>query len=233
MYVYDRVQKNYDEQITMDDLWEDVAIGSNQVQYKKRYAISDSTLYKFRDMYGNKVNKEDISYYLYAVLQSKSYIELYGDNVAKEMPRIPMLDHFTEYVNVGKRLATLHVGYEMPIDPIDYGVHINIQEEDYSVEKMRFPQNGKLVDKSTIVFNPHITISSIPDRAYDYVINGKSAIEWLMERYAVTVDKESKLIDDPNEYGNDKYIFNFLLSVIAVSIQTQDLLDQLPEYKEI
>lgn len=77
------------------------------------------------------------------------------------------------------------------------------------------------------------TISNIPERAYEYVINGKSAIEWIVEKYAVTVEKVSGIVDDPNIYQSSKYIFDLLISVIGVSLKTQDLIDRLPEYKEI
>jgi len=98
---------------------------------------------------------------------------------------------------------------------------------------MQFKKKGKAIQKDTIYFNRHITISNIPERAYEYVVNGKSAVEWVMERYAVTVDKGSGIMDDPNLYGEEKYIFNLLVSVIALSVKTCDLIDSLPEYKEI
>ena len=87
--------------------------------------------------------------------------------------------------------------------------------------------------EDTIIFNDYIQISNIPTQAYEYVINGKSAIEWLMERYAVTVDKASGIVDDPNQYGDEQYVFNLLLSIIYVSMKTQELVDSMPEYKEI
>ena len=203
------------------------------VQYKRRFAISDVSLKKFKEIYGNKVEKEDIFYYLYAVLQCRKYIEIYGDNLSKEMPRIPMLDKFLEYVRIGKELAKLHLAYEQEIDPASIGLEIQIDKPNYNVKKIQFKKEGKTVQKNTIYFNHYITISNIPERAYEYVVNGKSAIEWVMERYAVRVDKVSGILDDPNLYGEEKYIFNLLLSVIALSVKTQDLIDSLPEYKEI
>ena len=188
---------------------------------------------RFREIYGSKVDKESIFYYLYAVLQSRKYIELYGDNLSKEMPRIPMLDKFPEYVRIGKELAALHIGYEKIVDPVELGLSIQVDKEDYTVEKIRFEKDGKKLLKDTIIFNPYITIRNIPERAYDYVINGKSAIEWIMERYAYTVNQTSGIVDNPNKYGDEKYIFNLLISVINVSIKTQELIDSLPEYKEI
>ena len=166
-------------------------------------------------------------------MQSKKYIELYGDNLSKEMPRIPMLDKFPEYVRIGRELSELHVHYERPVDPQTIGVEIRIDKPDFTVEKMRFKKDGKTVLKDTIIFNDYIQISNIPTQAYEYVINGKSAIEWLMERYAVTVDKASGIVDDPNQYGDEQYVFNLLLSIIYVSMKTQELVDSMPEYKEI
>jgi predicted helicase len=101
------------------------------------------------------------------------------------------------------------------------------------VEKMCFGKEGNEIKKDIIIFNKYITIQNIPEQAYDYIVNGKSAIEWIMERYAVTIDKISGNVDNPNLYGDEKYIFNLLVSVINVSVKTQNLIEGLPEYKEI
>lgn len=235
LYIYEKDNKqNADrQQLSLYDYLGDVNNEQDTIQYKRRYAISDVALKKFRDIYGNKVEKEDIFYYLYAVLQCRKYIELYGDNLSKEMPRIPMLDRFPEYVRIGKELAKLHLAYEQETSPDSVGLQISIDQPDYTVEKMQFKRDGKTVCKDTIYFNRYITISGIPARAYEYVVNGKSAVEWVMERYAVTVDKASGIVDNPNLYGEEKYVFNLLISVIALSIKTQDLIDGMPEYKEI
>lgn len=235
LYFYERDDKKTPDQLQFNiyDLLSEAPKGPPVIQYKRRHAISDAALKKFREIYGNKVEKDDIFYYLYAVLQSRKYIELYGDNLSKEMPRIPMLDKFPEYVRIGRELAVLHLHYEQEIDPSDLGLEVIIGKPDYNVEKMCFAKEGKSVRKDTIFFNRHITITNIPKRAYEYIVNGKSAIEWVMERYAVTIDKASGIVDDPNLYGDEKYIYNLLISVIILSIKTQDLIDSLPEYKEI
>ncbi len=102
----------------------------------------------------------------------------------------------------------------------------------YEVDKMRFPSKGK---KDTIIYNHYITIKNIPEKAYDYVVNGKSAIEWIMERYAVTVDKDSQIKNDPNDWSKEhnkpRYILDLLLSVINVSVQTVDIVNALPVVK--
>ena len=92
------------------------------------------------------------------------------------MPRIPMLDKFMDYVEVGKELADLHVNYERCIDPAEIGLIIDAVKPDYTVSKMKFKKQGKSVCRDTIIYNEYITISNIPERAYEYVINGKSAI---------------------------------------------------------
>ena len=110
----------------------------------------------------------------------------------------------------------------------------------FAVEKMKFAkvrdENGKLVpDKSKIIYNGHITIESIPLKAYEYIVNGKSAIEWVMERYAVTIDKASQIKNDPNDWSREheqpRYILDLLLSVIILSCQTVDIIKSLPIFK--
>lgn len=111
------------------------------------------------------------------------------------------------------------------------------EQTSYKVTKMKFAkkrdENGKSVnDRSTIIYNSDITISNIPEKAYQYVVNGRSAIEWIMDQYQVKTDKKSGITDDPNDYSNDeKYIFNLLLRIINVSIQTVDLINSLPKFE--
>lgn len=231
LYMYDKIDENFDRQPTIFDyMKEDVQITP---KYKRRCAISDVALKKYQEAYGSKVDKKSIFYYTYAVLQSRKYVETYADNLSKEMPRIPMLDGFIRYVEIGKKLADLHINYEKQITAEKIGVVVNIDKPEYKVTKMKFKKQGKTVLKDTIIYNDYITISNIPEKAYDYVINGKSAIEWIVERYAIKVDKASGIVDDPNTYKGGKYIFDLLLSIIDVSVKTQNLLDDMPEYKEI
>lgn len=235
LYIYEKEESKGTAQLTFDDLDK-----GESIKWHKRYAISDAILGKYREIYGDRVTKEDIFYYIYAVFHSKDYTTTYEDNLSKEMPRVPMLAHFPEYVKIGRALADLHLNYEKPVSAENIGVSIEMRAENYTIEdKMRFGKvrdsaKGKLVDdKSVIVYNPYITIRNIPAAAYDYNINGKSAIEWIVEQYAVTTDKASGIVNDPNAYAGGKYIFDLLLSIISVSLKTQELIAKLPEYKEI
>lgn len=229
MYMYDKEEKHNNAQMTLFDNQDE----KDTVTYKKRFAISDAALIKFKGIYGDRITKEDIFYYLYAVLHSKDYISAYEDNLAKEMVRIPTLEKFPKYVEIGRQLAELHLNYEAPANADALGLDIAITKEDYTVSKMRFKKVGKDNDKGTMIFNDYITISNIPERAYEYVVNGRSAIEWIMESYRVKTDKNSGITDDPNTYSDEKYIFNLLISIISVSLKTLDLIDSMPEYKEI
>lgn len=228
LYMYDKEEKHNGDQMTLLGEME-----SDTVGYKRRFALSDAILKKFKEIYGDKVVKEDIFYYLYAILHSKDYIASYGDNLSKEMVRIPTLEKFPKYVEIGRQLADLHLHYEAPADAAALGLDITITKEDYTVSKMRFKKIGKDSDKSTLIFNDYITISNIPERAYEYEVNGRSPIDWLIEFYQIKTDAKSGITDDPNTYGDEKYIFNLLISVISVSLKTLDLIDSMPEYKEI
>lgn len=226
LYVYEKEESKEIAQLSFENMTE-----GESIKWHKRYAITDAILSKFRSIYGDRVTKDDIFYYIYAVFQSKGYIAEYVTNLSKEMPRIPMLAHFPEYVRIGRALADLHLHYEKPVTVAEIGVTVDMRTEDYTiVDKMRF---GKGKDKSIIEYNPYITIRDIPAAAYDYIVNGKSAIEWIVEQYAVTTDKASGIVNDPNTYAGGRYVFDLLLSIISVSLKTQELIAQLPEYKEI
>lgn len=180
------------------------------------------------------VPEENYLFYIYALFHDKKFIEKYSNNLTKEVPRIPKLKNKNEYIEIGKKLMDLHLNYEEV--PAYEKVNIKYQgTPDYKVEKMKFAKKrnseGKLEkDKSTVIFNDTITIENIPEKAYEYIVNGRSAIEWIMDQYQVKTDKKSGITDDPNDFSDDpKYIFNLLLSIINVSVQTVDLINQLPK----
>lgn len=194
--------------------------------------LNDKALSIFKERYGDKsITSSSVFSYIYAVLNSKSYREKYSNNLGKEMPRIPFLKDFWGWSNIGKALIDLHLNYEKA-KPYA-GVKINKNAEDYKVTKIRYLLKDR---KDTIIFNDHIIISNIPLKAYDYVVNGRSPIDWVLDQYQYTVDKESGIVDNPNTYDETKggkYVFDLILSLITVSLETQKLIKQLPEYKEI
>ncbi len=171
---------------------------------------------------------------MYGILHNKQYRVTFANDLKKMLPRIPLVDapkDFWKFSKAGRELAELHINYENI--PAYDGVTVNgAESEFYAVEKMRFPKKGQ---KDTIIYNSRISIENIPEKAYEYVVNGKSAIEWIMERYQVTVDKDSGIKNNPNDWadevGKPRYILDLLLSVINVSIQTVDIVNDLPELK--
>lgn len=181
------------------------------------------------------LNDGDAFAYVYALLNSADYQQRYANDLRKDLARIPIVKDVDKYVAIGQQLINLHLNYEEV--PIYDDVDIQYKgEPSYKVNKMRFAkkrnsETGKLEnDRSTIIFNNLITVSNIPDKAYQYIVNSRSAIEWIMDQYRVKHDKKSGITEDPNDYSDDpKYIFNLLLRIINVSIQTVDLISQLPK----
>jgi predicted helicase len=176
--------------------------------------------------------------YVYAVLNSAEYKSKYKNDLMKGIPRIPILKEKEKFAFIGRKMIDLHIDYEKA--PIYSEVSVDCKgNPSYVVKKMRFAkkrnENGKLEnDRSTIVFNSDITIHDIPEEAYDYIVNGRSAIEWIMDQYQVKTDKKSGITDDPNDFSDDpKYIYNLLLRIITVSLQTIKLVNELPKLEII
>lgn len=204
----------------------------NEVDETSLFPNKDNINQEFADKLG--LNLDDTFAYIYGLLNSKEYQTKYANDLKKDLARIPIVKNKERYVEVGKALMDLHLNYEEV--PVYDGVEITpLVNPSYKVTKMRFAkkrdENGKSVnDLSTIIFNSDITISNIPEKAYEYVVNGRSAIEWIIDQYQVKTDKKSGITDDPNDYSDDeKYIFNLLLRIINVSVQTVDLINSLPE----
>lgn len=201
-------------------------------KYIRRDAISDFIFDNAKKQYGKNVTKEDIFYYVYGFLHSKEYKETFINDLKKLLPRLPLVEDvrdFWSFSKAGRKLAELHLEYES-ISPYANLEVSGLEGNFYKVEKLRFPKKDQ---KDTIIFNSKITISNIPLKAYEYEINGKSAIEWIMERYQLSTDKESGIENDPNDWavesGNPKYILDLLLSIINVSVQTVDIVNKLPK----
>ncbi|MDA8375528.1 MAG: damage-inducible protein, partial [Planctomycetia bacterium] len=213
--------------------------------YTRKDAITDVALADYRAHYqDHKIAKEDIFYYVYGILHSPEYRERYANDLKKMLPRIPYAPDFWAFSKAGRELAYWHLNYEQ-VDPYE-GLEIIIKDSArnlppfslYRVEKMAFASlGGREKDKSTIQYNGYITIKSIPLEAYDYVVNGKSAIAWVMERYQVTTDKDSGIKNDPNdwcrEHDDPAYIFNLVQRVVRVSVETALIVAGLPELVSI
>ena len=204
----------------------------NELDETSLFQNNDNMNQTFADKLG--LSLDETFAYVYGLLNSREYQEKYANDLKKDLARIPIVKNKEKYVEVGQKLMDLHLNYEEV--PVYEGVEITpLVNPNYKVTKMRFAkkrdEKGKSVnDLSTIIFNSDLTISNIPEKAYEYVVNGRSAVEWIIDQYQVKTDKKSGITDDPNDYSDDeKYIFNLLLRIINVSVQTVDLINSLPE----
>ncbi|WP_375637002.1 DEAD/DEAH box helicase [Bartonella sp. AP152HLJHH] len=218
---------------------------------QRRDAITDEGLAHFKAAYPNeKITKDDLFYYVYGSLHSEDYRARYADNLSKELPRIPCVKsagNFWKFVTAGRELGHLHVNYEtVEPYPVTFKkgnpkvTEISNPEKFYYVTEMKFAKAGKEKDKTTVIYNSNIIMTDIPLDAYEYIVNGKPALEWVMGRQCVKTDKKSGIVNDANRYavetiGNPAYPLELFQRVITVSLETMKIVKNLPklEIKEI
>lgn len=200
----------------------------------RKDAITVSGLAHFQQAYPDEpITKEDLFYYVYGLLHSEDYRDRYADNLSKELPRIPRVKSaadFWAFSKAGRSLADLHLNYETvdmyPATIIGGGD----KDEDYRVEKMKY---GAKKDMTTLLYNSKITVKDIPLEAYDYVVNGKPALDWVVERQCVKIDKASGIVNDANDWAidtmhNPRYPLELFLRVVTVSLETMKIVRALP-----
>ncbi len=215
---------------------------------KRRYALNDEGLVHFQEAYpGEKVTKEDVFYYVYGLLHSPSYRTLYEDNLSKELPRIPRaatFEDFQKFSAAGRALADLHLNYEsvkpypLSIEGVKSLAGLTAAEL-HVPSKMKYGKgkNGEKHDRTRITYNNKITVSGVPLEAYEYVVNGRPAIEWVMEKQAVSEHKESQITNDPGSWANETmgdpaYSLKLLQRIVTVSIETMKIVKGLPSLHE-
>ena len=213
----------YDTENVIESLNEEV----DEYGYIKEYAITDYALEEYQKRYGGGISKEDIFYYVYGILHNKEYRQKYSNDLKKTLARIPFVksvEDFNAYNKAGRDLAEIHLNYET-IEP--YNLAEDSKENpSYKVEKMKWNK-----EKTELQFNNDILFKNIPPRALEYVINGRSPIEWVADQYKISIDKASGIKNDPNLYSTDeKYIYNLVKRVVTVSLKTLDIIDNLPKF---
>ncbi len=197
----------------------------------EKEAISNFIFNQAKNLYVKQPSKKDIFYYVYGFLHSPEYRDTFKNTLQKTDAQIPLLKnekHFWAFSIAGRKLADLHLNFENQPQPKE--VKLDIKNQNYRVEKMKFINNK---NKSVIIYNDQITVSDIPLQAYNYHVNCKSAIEWVMDQQKIRTDKLSGIVNDPNDWateiGNSRYILDLLLSVISMSLETMKIIDRLPK----
>lgn len=239
LYLYDE-PATVSQNAASPSLFDDGAqVSSSQT---RRNAITNEGLAHFEAAYpGEKISKEDIFYYVYGLLHSPDYRERYADNLSKALPRIPCVKtaaDFWEFSKAGRKLADLHINYEtVEKYPLQIeGGGLLLTDADHRVEKMRYGKNGKAKDLTTLIYNHKITVKGIPLEAYDYVVNGKPALDWVVERQCLKVDdgkNGSGIVNDANDYAvetmnNPRYPLELFQRVVTVSLETMKVVHALP-----
>ncbi|MBU2769323.1 DEAD/DEAH box helicase [Acidithiobacillus ferrivorans] len=240
LFHYEKAQVHSDQKISLFDEAADSSVDSDG--YTRKDAITDNALADYRTNYlDDSIIKEDIFYYVYGVLHSPEYRERYANDLKKMLPRIPFVpevDGFWAFSKAGRDLAAIHVDYES-LEPYA-GLEIIISDAGkglppytlYKVDKMRFGRSGKDKDKTVIQYNDHITIQGIPLETYGYMVNGKPAIEWVMDRYKVKTDEDSGITNDPNDWCREhddwEYIARLIGQVVQVSVDTVRIVGEMP-----
>ena len=208
--------------------------------YTRKENITDATLAAYRSTYGDEsIAKEDIFYYIYALLHHPEYREKYAADLKKMLPRIPLVKGFWEYSSVGRALAKLHLGYESvepyPLDEVASSPAPESPEERFEFYRVQKLQFGPKKDKTRIKYNGHLTLKGIPEEAHEYQVNGKSALGWVVDRYQVKTNTKSLITNDPNDYcravNDPRYIVDLIKRLVTVSLETQKLVGTLPRFE--
>jgi predicted helicase len=199
--------------------------------FVKKDNLSDEALAHFRKTYGDEtISKDDVFYYVYGMLHSPQYREVFGASLKKVLPRIPLTAAFAEFTKAGEALSQMHLDFE---NVSVYELNISeVADKNLPLEKLRYRRNGKSTDKSVIIYNSKVSLSGIPERAHDYKIGSRSALDWLVDRYQVKADAASGIVNDPNQWakeqGNPDYIIDLVGRVVTISLETQKIVESLP-----
>jgi predicted helicase len=193
----------------------------------RRENITNWALAQFQGRYGQEVNKRDIFHYLYAMLHHPQYQERYAEDLKRDLPHIPLLqgqESFLACVKIGKQLMDIHFNYE--------------QSQEYSlkwIENRDVPFSWRVVkmkltpDKNSVVVNESLTLAGIPQECFQYRLGNRSALDWVIDQYRVSIDKRSGIVSDPNNLDDEEYIVRLIGKVITVSVETVRLVNELAQ----
>ena len=191
--------------------------------------ISDTALHAFREHYSNDtITKDAIFDYIYGILHAPTYRQEFANNLSKEMPRIPFAPDFHTFAEAGKALATLHLGYET-CEQYSLSLvfaHDGEPQPHYfrlTEKAMRFATTAK----TTLTINEHVRLTGIPEMAHRYVVNGRTPLEWFIDRYQIT--RDSDILNDPNGwFENPRDLVTAIERIVYVSVESTRIIEGLP-----
>ena len=191
----------------------------------RRENITDWALAQFRAHYrDDTISKWDIFHYVYGLLHHPGYRERYEANLKRDLPRLPYAPDFWGFAKAGGRLGAIHIGYENMEEYQLALIETPGKPLNWRVKKMRLSK-----DKAQIKYNDFLTLDGVPSKAFDYRLGNRSALEWIINQYCVKTDKRSGIVNNPNRADNPEYIVNLIGKVIAVSLKTVEIVEELPD----
>ena len=192
--------------------------------------ISDTALNAFREHYcDDAITKDAIFDYIYGVLHAPSYREQFPNDLSKELPHIPFAPDFHTFAEAGSALAALHIGYETceqyPLDVVF--AHEGEPQPSHFLLRRRAMDFAD--EKTVIIINDHVSLSGIPEEAHRYVVNGRTPLEWFIDRYKVTRDTDSDILNDPNGWFEDpRDLVTAIERIVYVSVESTRIIEGLP-----
>ena len=193
--------------------------------------IAYTALRAFRVRYAdNAIGKDDIFEYVYGVLHAPDWRERFANDLAKELPRIPFAADFHAFAEAGRQLAELHLGYEAceeyPLETV-FAHPGEPRSEHFLIgdRAMRLDD-----DRTVLRINEHVSLRGIPPEAHGYTVNGRTPLEWLIDRYRIVRDRESGIVNDPNGwFGDPGDLIAVIRRIVHVSVETARIVAALPE----
>ena len=198
--------------------------------------ISDTALRAFRNHYrDDSITKDDIFDYIYGILHAPSYREEFANDLSKMIPRIPFAPDFRAFTEAGKALANLHLNYDtceqyphLKVEPITPSLLWEEKPEHFRLgtRAMRYADKET---KTTLIINEHVCLSGIPEEAHRYVVNGRTPLEWFIDRYKIKKDTHSGIINDPNGwFENPRDLITAIERIVHVSVESTKIIEALP-----
>jgi len=219
----------------------------SRIRPPRRPAITPAACARFQTACPDTpLTHTDLFHYIYGLLHHPAYRTRFKNNLTRTLPRIPPppdAETFRALRAAGQKLGDLHVNFctatPFPVtfakgDPARHPLAQSAPATFYRVTKMRLGGTARDKDRTTIRYNDHITLTGIPPAAWEYVVSGRPAIEWVMQRQGLRTDRKSGIVNDANAWAretmeNPRYPLDLLCRVITISLETMKIVNTLPE----